>query len=294
MSQTTSFDDLLNGIRTSEKKLLNLRVDSKCFYTEWDETKQDWQYVSETHETAWYDGKPGGKARVDTHKAIGRWEKGATPFAQYSVSATYDGRVGRQLKIESGPAGSPTETLEGEMTTNRPFFLEAGGGFSTGWPCSLYGCKDQLKRRLSEYLERWKKSPLAQCSVSSVQFQDRDCIKLVVEVRHPKFGQQKETWYFDPSRGYAILFDEMGWGREVTVEKLSEPAPGVFYPVRATFQSQKHGDRPKTKAQYEASAVVANDPNFSDDIFTINWPMGARVEDRVNGSQFTVGQSDGP
>jgi hypothetical protein len=99
--------------------------------------------------------------------------------------------------------------------------------------------------------------------------------------------------YFDPSRGYAILFHEE-YGVLTTVDELSEPAPGVFYPRKATCEVRSNTGAPEHKTLYEASAVVANDPNFSDDIFTINWPISTRVEDRINGSQFTVGQTDGP
>ena len=36
---------------------------------------------------------------------------------------------------------------------------------------------------------------------------------------------------------------------------------------------------PREKGIYEASLVLASDPEFSDDIFTIEWPAGAHIVD---------------
>ncbi len=298
-NQAVSFNDLLNGIKKSEKKLLNLRVDGKCLFLEWAAGKQDWQYNGESDVTAWYIGVPGSKVRVDIHKKIFPWVNGAAGFSQRSGTTAYNGRVGQHLTIEGGPADKqPFKLLEGQITADRPTVVE----FASGWEFSLYGCQDQMKVRMSDYLEKSlelvKKQYVVQSSVNPVRFNDTDCIELVVQVTSPRGGSQKETWCFDPSRGYAILgyailFNEETTARQqVTVEKLAEPVPGVYYPVKATSLTKDASGQPKSKTIYETSAVVANDPNFSDDTFTIKWPAGTVVNDKISGTSFTVGGAE--
>ena len=294
-NRAVSFDDLLNGIKNSEKKLLNLRVEGKCLFLDWDAGKQDWQYGGESHVTAWYTGVPGSKLRFDIHKQIRKWINGPAPFSNSSGTIAYNGRVGQYLLLEEGTPVKPVKTLFGQITAGRE---DLGIDYeASGWTRSLYGCEEEEnKMRFSEFLEKvqevGKPQKSVQYSVNPVRFSNTDCIELVVQVTPPKGNPQKEIWYFDPSRGYAILFHEdTATSAQETVEKLAEPAPGVFYPVKATRLIKDTSGQPAYKWVYEASSVVANDPNFSDDIFTIEWPEGTVVEDKISGTTFTVGAS---
>jgi hypothetical protein len=116
------------------------------------------------------------------------------------------------------------------------------------------------------------------------------CIQLVED------GTYATTWYFDPARNYAILGCELSQTNGLVlarwiVDKLLEPVPGVYYPVKVSSYGSTQTGEPAWRATYEASKVVANDPNFSDDIFTIEWPEGTVVQDKVSGTRFTVGAS---
>jgi hypothetical protein len=296
-NKPASFDDLLNGVKESERKLLNLRVDSKCLYLNWDSTRRDWEYNGECLLTAWYEGASSIRQRIDVHKLVSTWPEGPVPFAQRRFSSAYDGRVGQSLNLEEGAADKPHKTLEGEIAAELPFSLR-GGSFRSGWACSLYGWREKVKVVFSQYLEAVhdasKSNGAVQCSVRSIRFNDMDCVSLSIQMALPQGVSQSEDWYLDPSRGYAILrYVRQGpfSGEELTVEKLIEPAPGVFYPVNATHLSKDQSGQPKAKAAYEASAVVANDPKFNEGIFTIQWPVGTFVRDKISGTSFTVGQS---
>ena len=75
-----------------------------------------------------------------------------------------------------------------------------------------------------------------------------------------------------------------GW----TVDKLAEPLPGLYYPSVVHSHVQSSTGQPKERATYLATVVVMNDPKFSSDIFTIDWPPGTTVEDHIANRIFTV------
>ena len=83
------------------------------------------------------------------------------------------------------------------------------------------------------------------------------------------------------------IYDSRG-SIELTVQKLVEAGPGVYYPAKATWLTKYASGQPLHKRIYEASAVVANDPKFSDDIFTIKWPPGTTVYDDTSRTSFRV------
>jgi hypothetical protein len=202
-SKTPSFEELLTGIRKSESQLLNLRVDGKCQHLKWEPSKQDWQYDGEADATAWYAGCPGSNMRVDIHWMISPWEDGLAPFCQERRSSAYDGKVGQSLRslgefapvnLVKTPEGrlvphiqlryllahlqlqylleQPSKSFEGEITADVPFFLQCWASYSGRW-CSLYGCREQLKKPLSDYLEVVRKRPEFRCSVSAIRYNIR-------------------------------------------------------------------------------------------------------------------------
>jgi hypothetical protein len=46
--------------------------------------------------------------------------------------------------------------------------------------------------------------------------------------------------------------------------------------------------KPWRKFVYRASTVIANDPNFDESIFTVPFPKGYRVEDKITGKTYVV------
>ena len=49
-------------------------------------------------------------------------------------------------------------------------------------------------------------------------------------------------------------------------------------------------DKPWKRIVYRASNVVANDPNFDENIFTVPFPEGYLIDDKVNGVKYRVGE----
>lgn len=49
--------------------------------------------------------------------------------------------------------------------------------------------------------------------------------------------------------------------------------------------------KPWKRIVYRASKVVANDPNFDESVFTVPFPEGYKVEDKIEGRTYTVGEN---
>jgi len=100
---------LVPEIKAAEKRLHNIKIESEA----WVEEKTDlsnpcepWKrtptYISST---AWFDGNREGRARVDFHKKVLKWEKGAAPYLESNYSASFDGKHGRYIKNSTSHSG---------------------------------------------------------------------------------------------------------------------------------------------------------------------------------------------
>ena len=108
----------------------------------------------------------------------------------------------------------------------------------------------------------------------------------------------RETWWFDPNRGFALIAylhtnaDKDGIEHvlsDIRVNKLQEVATGVWWPMEATVESESRDPNITYKRTvYRALSVVANDPNFDNSIFTITFPKGYRVHDKVAEKTYVV------
>ncbi len=105
---------------------------------------------------------------------------------------------------------------------------------------------------------------------------------------------------FIPSRGFALLrLDDSREDQDgnesvkssINVTKLEEVAKNIWWPMEAYFvRCPSEIDKPWTRIVYHASKVVANDPNFDESIFTIPFPDGYLIDDKVSGKKYRVGE----
>jgi len=104
--------------------------------------------------------------------------------------------------------------------------------------------------------------------------------------------------WLDPERGYAFLGHESvsvyADGRTVThqkivVEELTEAAPGVWYPTRATLTAPNKERGIEERHTYTATKVVANNPDFDESIFRVPIPDGYMIVDKVMGIRYRTG-----
>jgi len=287
----------------------NLKVDSEA----WAETKtslsdpnEPWQrtpiYISCT---AWIDGGTEGRARVDVHKQVLRWRDGAAPYGESSYSVGFDGKHGRVVHYTRGHSGKTLRKREGKLLTDAPGQLrDSYLGSCTGARFSFpffFSDEDKDEGRTFSQLFRASISPAAleakAFEVAIEEFQGVECIKFGSGERE---GGLNISYWLDPDRGFALLGhdnisireDGSEWvSKRIRVTKLKEAAPGVWWPMGATSISSpiKPGG-PYSRTVYRASNVVANDPNFDESVFTVPFPDGYLIDDKVAGRRYRVGE----
>ena len=299
---------LIPAIEAAERNLfLNMKIDSET----WVETKanlsdpcESWQrtpiYVSCT---AWFEGHPNGKARVDVHKQVTKWIDGAAPYIEESYSVGFDGKHGRVVRYSTTHSGRTHHTKEGEHLSDTPGQL--GGGFlgsCTGGRFSLYFFFNNNLgvSSFSQFLRKATSPDVVKLNAFEFtleEFQGVECIKADSSFdRHIA----RITYWLDPARGFALLGHDNIRIREdgservskrIRVTKLKEVTPGIWWPMEATLISSplSSGD-PYSRTVYHASNVVANDPNFNENIFTVPFPDGYLINDQVSGKKYRAGE----
>ena len=300
---------LIPVIEAAERNLFsNLKVESEA----WVETKtnlsdpnEPWQrtpiYVSCT---AWFDGYPAGKARVDVHKQVLKWQEGAAPYIEESYSVCFDGQYGRVVRYSTGHSGKTFRMKEGKLLPEAPWQLRDGYlGSCTGARYSFkffFSDEDKEMGRTFSRLFRAATSAAAleakAFEVALEEFQGVGCIKF-------GSGNKKRvhiSYWLDPARGFALLghdnisIREDGSKRVSTrlrVTKLKEVTPGLWWPMEAYIISRPYeSGKPWQRIVYRASNVVANDPNFDESIFTVAFPDGYLIDDKVAVRKYRVGE----
>jgi len=280
---------LRRGIEENEGKLQNLRVEGGCQRATWNEQAQKWDYSGEESVTAWYLPAATGKVRIDYHEFVAPIENGSEPFVVETFTRAYDGYINQTLFTKRGSPLSQTLSPVGELSAKR--FLGFVNNSSTGWGYSIYGAGELLGAATLSVLFTPTARQYGELLATETNFNGASCIKLQWRIE-----AQSMTWYFDPSRNYALIGGERvkdGLIRENwTTDRLLEPEPGIYYPGAVeSFSLYSASGQPKYRCRFEATDVIVNDPNLSNDIFTIRWPKGTLVQDKILGTTYTVGQS---
>jgi len=300
----TEVTELAPKIKAVESSLINIKLDSET----WVETKADlsdpcepWQrtpvYASCT---AWFEGHPEGRARVDVHKEVLTWQEGAAPYAESSYSVGFDGRYGRVVHYTRGHSGKTFPLKEGRVFPDAPKRLRTGWceGF-TGRAFSLnffFTGENYMFSDLFRWADDANTAVPSSFEFMREVFQGVKCVKMAS--RGTKYSQQ--SWWLDPSRGFALLgykwtgVYEDGSERlrkSIEVTKLKEVADGVWWPMEVYMISPALGpEKSWERFVYRASNVVANDPNFDESIFTVPFPEGYLIDDQVAGKKYRVGE----
>jgi len=296
---------LIPVVEAAEKAhFLNLKVESEW----WVETKVDlsdpcesWQrtpiYVSCT---AWFGGGSEGKVRIDVHKQVLRWQEGAAPYIEESYSVGFDGKHGRVVRNSTTHSGRTHRTKEGKLLPDAPELLRDNFlGSCTGAYFTFSSFFNNDDDRSFSKLFRASTTPAAleakAFEVALEEFQGVECIKF-------GSGEQlwrHETYWFDPSRGFALLGCEKVSTRNgrdrlslrIEVNELKEVADGVWWPMQVTsVRAPFEPNEPYKRFVYRASNVVANDPNFDEKIFTVPFPDGYLIDDKVRDIKYKVGE----
>jgi hypothetical protein len=298
---------LIPQIEAAERSLLNIEIESEA----WVETKTNlsdpcdpWQrtpiYISST---AWFDGLPNSKARFDVHKEVLEWQEGAAPYIEQSYSIGFDGHHGRLAKHTFGHSGETHDIKTGKVLADAPEALRTGWSNAfTGGRFSVYFFfnNDREFSSLSQFVRKITSPDLVKLNTFEFTleaFQGVQSIKI-----DSTFDRQiaRMSIWVDPSHGFALrgyeLINIHEDGSEwlvsrITVTKLKEVSAGVWWPIEAYAEAgPSRPGKSYRRFVYRAYNVVANNPNFDEKTFTVAFPDGYLIDDKVRGIKYRVGQ----
>jgi hypothetical protein len=289
--QVMSGQELVSKIAAQEKKLLNLKVESELRVERRKSGSDQWERTPVLLAvTAWYNGLPGSKARVDVDQEILEWEDGAAPFIESSYSVAFDGQYGRNAIHKKGPVGELSDSHRGVISPDVPPELRTRWtSRATGVAFSTFFYYNEESEKFSDALAKAISYENAEVTISQEVFQQVDCTRIT----YGDASAGHESFWLDPDRGFAL----MGYknvnvtkdGRKIVVRsdwvtKLTEAAPGIWFPTEAYHEWApilSEDETYETRMHYVASAVTANDSTFDESIFTLTFPPGYRIRDKT-------------
>jgi hypothetical protein len=285
----TSIHALRTGIEKSQEKLANVEVKSVFKSDSWDDEAKVWKNASEMHSTGWYAAIPGGKARIDVEWETIPWENGPAPSLGRSYVQTYDGRSGETLDRKQGAATDPMTNPRGQIEPKRPQDLNVAAS-KTGWRYTTAGFFDDKAKPFTLIFDLYESGKVGM-TVTRVTRNGRDSLELL---QTEKKGSASQVYYFD-AKSYALIGYELriGGTKQVTgfdVEELSEVAPGIWFPQKVTMYNRMNGVQ-TGRGTWEAISVKVNSPDFSDDLFKIEWPAKTPVLDTATGKYIQMGDA---
>ena len=295
--------ELAKQIKAVENKLHNIKIQSEGYIERRTSTAEPWIktpiYVSST---AWFDGRPKGKSRIDVHKQVLEWKDGAAPYSESSFSLGFDGQFGRSAIHSTGYSGKTFSHKKGKLTKSQK---DLGWSWSDQYTGIQFTLNYHFSGRQHTFYDIFKHGSEANYidkfpfKFSHEKFEGIKCIK--VSTKNPKSKTKQESWWLDPSRGFALLgykwtgIDKDGneqLVRSINVTKLKKVARGIWWPMEVSMISSSQGwsDKPWERFIWRASNVVANDPKFNETVFTVPFPEGYLIDDKVAGKKYRVGE----
>ncbi len=237
------------------------------------------------------------KARIDVHKEVREWKEGLAPYSEKSYSVAFNGQYGRILYHKRGPRGNTLQKNEGRILPEFPSELK--WGLLDRLRLTLYFCFEGKGYTFSDIF-KWADDPNSTVpsyfEFTFEAFEGVQCIKITL--KGSEWSQK--NWWLDPARGFAlvgykhtaILKDgTQRLRKSIEVTQLKEVADGIWWPIKATviIEPLTSGE-PYRRIIYQASNVVANDPNFNENVFKIDFPDGYLIDDQVTGKKYRVGE----
>jgi hypothetical protein len=294
---------LIPTIEAAEKSINNLKVDAESWVEEKASASALWQrtpiYVSCT---AWMKRNSKDKIRVEVHKENLKWTDGTAPYLDRNYSISFDGINTKYIEYSTGYSGKTFPKKEGQILPGIPEWVmnnTMGSSVGLRFTTNFFFSNEKENMSFSKAF-RLAISPEAQTE-KSVQFEfafeEKDGgLYLKFGTKPANWG--RETWWFDPNRGFALInflhtnTDKNGIEHivsDIRVNKLQEVAPGIWWPMEVFVESEPRDPNATYKRTvYRALNVVVNDPNFNENIFNVPFPKGYRVEDKITGKKYIV------
>jgi len=302
-------------IKDAENRISNIKIESETWWEKGDTESGPWErtplYWSST---SWFDGDwstthwtgsrfeilehPEGKGRVDVHKRVIEWKEGAYPYAEHSCSFGFDGEHARYVRHTFGFNGKTNLVNKGRQTIEPGNKLKRGSyRAGTGIAFSLQFFDNEIYSfsKFAELAGDPNAKPSSRLKFSVDEFQGVECVKI-----SSKFSNL--IYWLDINHGFAlrgekrITQDKNGNETLISfmkVNKLKEVSDGIWWPMEVSDISRRYNESDEPYYErfiYKISAVTVNDPNFDESVFTVPFPEGYKIEDKVKGKTYTVGE----
>lgn len=303
---TTEIEQLIPQIEAVENSVINLRIDSEAWIEEREKQGEPWKRTPvEISATLWFQGDPKNKTRIDIHsenRLIRREDTENSRYARYSYNASYDGQFGKVLYKDYEANGKIDHLNKGEIIRNAPeIFSGKRSGAVTGFRMTTkyFFVDKQRNETFSQYFkiaispEALKNNAF---EVARETFHGVQCISFALTASKTL----RMTWWFDPSRGFALLGHEKIRINEdgdsfveefIEINKLEKVSENIWWPVEGTIESdrRKEGD-PYTRTVYRAFNVIANESDFDESVFSVSFPPGCLIDDKVENRQYRISE----
>lgn len=266
------------AVRAAETALRHLRLEGVTTIEKWDAGEGRLVYAGESEWTAHYPGTPGGRERVHFHRRIRPSKNGPAPLFFSEEILAFDGRVDRSLELGRGTPDSIEPALWGRLSPKRRG--DQAGMTGTGWSHTLFGLGSN-GIRVSDLLE-WPGY--------AVRRDGDGC--LVIEPAKSGYWLR-----VDPGLGFAVVESGMLEGRQVfsryEVHEFRDAGDGIHFPARATWTRFASDGTTRERIRFECRLAAANEPNWGDEVFRLDFPDGTSVDDEIAGGRFVAGAKVG-
>jgi hypothetical protein len=301
----TASKEVISNINAAEKKLKNIKIDSEI----WIERKKDlddpcelWErtpiYVSST---SWFNGLPGSKARVDVHKEVLEWQEGLAPYVERSYTISFDGQYGQEINHSMKYDETTILDKTGRYMSGIPNKLIAGWvDVFTGNVFSLNYSINQRGYAFSQIMQKSSEDPNFKRD-NDFEFvtEEKNSISyLRINSGKPKIGKTFHTYLLDLSHNFALIeskriaVNDDGSNRlisSVETTKLEKYNDDIWWPKEGYFiRPSGNKEKPYERVVYRASTIIINDPNFDNNIYSVHFPKGYRINDEVNHINYRV------
>lgn len=294
----TELQAMVPKIRQVEQGLSNLKLEVES----WVEKKDD---LSDTnavwertpiywHCTGWVDCSDWEKWRIDVHDKVGRWTGGTSDYYEEKYSVSSDANERRIVFCEGGPLGNMHTSKEAEREAYNAGMLDLEKN-AMGIGFSMHHFFEYKGGHLSTIFEKSNDPCVASfIDFTREEYSGKNCIRISVH------KGMNESYWVDPNMGFSLvkyekMADDGKGGHKLIylleVTELKKIAEGIWWPVEMTFVSCPTQQRSfYTRDVYHVINALANDPNFDESIFTVPFPDGYKIEDKITGKTYIVGQ----
>jgi hypothetical protein len=299
------FDQALGVVEALEEKIDVLSWKVKL-QTGWLKDPTDLSSISEmkpSFTTSEVVFEPSGKRYHVSVQEVSRWIDGAAPFFSEVFERSFDNKEFREwLRYKHGKELPKAEdSLTSGMLSDdvinteirQTFYSSVQGRMAgIGYVAPFYWLKSDLPKKISEYLQEWKKED----RLRSIEEQDDGSWIISVDVDiNPKIDFLLKVWY-DPTKGgivtkaiwYGVSGPNIGLLENWRLEIKHKKTPEGFWVPRSAYWVYPLEKRPDfTRLNFKDVKV---NPPVDEETFRLTFPNGTRVDDYIHKKLYFVGE----